>query len=332
MTVEIHRLSNIEVIPVPLALGEHDAPTLELIGPQGPTGVPGPEGPQGVAGAPAEVGGADGSVQFNDGGALGGLDVHALADGAPGVRIGSGSEAYHLTWRGAAAPGIAVPTLRPHASDAPIALDIMPNGSGGSEPTGLAWIHLLKQDLVTAVDPGQWQAMTIAVRPDECVIGAMSGGDMAVLPINISGAGMTFKSKLTGSGTITFATLGALGLQLAGNTSQDAQAWIGYDWTRFKAGYQVCWTPATGHAFDTPDLGIGRAGAGVLEVNAGSAGTLAQLTAKSVRVATYTVATVPSAASEGAGAVVYVSDASGGATLAVSTGSTWRMMTTAPLA
>lgn len=46
-----------------------------------------------------------------------------------------------------------------------------------------------------------------------------------------------------------------------------------------------------------------------------------------VRVGTYSVATLPSAATLGAGAMVYVSDDSGGAVLAFSDGSAWRRVT-----
>ena len=42
------------------------------------------------------------------------------------------------------------------------------------------------------------------------------------------------------------------------------------------------------------------------------------------KVNTYTVATVPSASSEGAGSVIFVSDETSGATLAFSDGTDWR--------
>lgn len=45
------------------------------------------------------------------------------------------------------------------------------------------------------------------------------------------------------------------------------------------------------------------------------------------RVGSYTVATVPSATSAGAGAMIYVSDESGGAVMAFSDGTNWRRMT-----
>ncbi|KMK63968.1 DUF2793 domain-containing protein [Puniceibacterium sp. IMCC21224] len=49
--------------------------------------------------------------------------------------------------------------------------------------------------------------------------------------------------------------------------------------------------------------------------------------AGAVRPASYTVTTLPSAAAVGAGAIIYVSDASGGAVMAFCDGSTWRRMT-----
>jgi hypothetical protein len=55
-------------------------------------------------------------------------------------------------------------------------------------------------------------------------------------------------------------------------------------------------------------------------VNAVSQGSL-------VATKSYTVATVPSAATEGAGRVIYVSDEAGGAVLAFSDGTDWRRVT-----
>lgn len=49
--------------------------------------------------------------------------------------------------------------------------------------------------------------------------------------------------------------------------------------------------------------------------------------AGAIRCASYTVATVPSASSNGAGSQIYVSDESGGATLAFSDGTDWRRVT-----
>jgi hypothetical protein len=46
-----------------------------------------------------------------------------------------------------------------------------------------------------------------------------------------------------------------------------------------------------------------------------------------VRVASYTVATVPSASTLGAGSIIYVSDETGGAVLAFSDGTNWRRVT-----
>ena len=51
-----------------------------------------------------------------------------------------------------------------------------------------------------------------------------------------------------------------------------------------------------------------------------------------VRVKSYTKATVPSATTVGAGALIYVTDTTGGATLCVSNGAGWRMMSNAAMA
>jgi len=46
-----------------------------------------------------------------------------------------------------------------------------------------------------------------------------------------------------------------------------------------------------------------------------------------LKLATYTVATVPSASESGAGAVIYVTDETGGAVMAASDGTDWRRTT-----
>lgn len=51
------------------------------------------------------------------------------------------------------------------------------------------------------------------------------------------------------------------------------------------------------------------------------------LTGNSVKVPSYTVAGVPSASTEGAGAIIFVSNESGGAVLAFSDGTNWRRVT-----
>lgn len=55
--------------------------------------------------------------------------------------------------------------------------------------------------------------------------------------------------------------------------------------------------------------------------------TLGSASEGSIKPASYTVATLPSAATHGAGAVIYVSDETGGAVIAFSDGTDWRRMT-----
>ncbi|MGH1420098.1 MAG: DUF2793 domain-containing protein [Hyphomicrobiaceae bacterium] len=237
------------------------------------------------------------------------------------------SEAVELSNRGDETPNYGIATLRARGTDTPTVLDIVPNGTGGSDITGRAWIHVLNSDISTAVDPTQWQACTMSARPDENVLGSMSGGGMPVLPIAIAGAKVNLKSQVTGAGTVSFALFDELGFRLLPDTTP---FWMYSDWTRFKAGYQLNWVPV-GDAYGTPDVGLTRSAPEILEVNNGTAGSLAQLKVRSVKVATYTVATVPSAVTEGDGAVIYISDASVGATLCVSDGTQWRMLTSSVL-
>ena len=260
------------------------------------------------------------------------VDLATAEPYAPqGVVIGEGpsdTEAVQLTYRGDEVPNYGVLNIRAKRTDSPSVIDVMPNGTGGNDLTGRAWIHVLNSDLETVADPNQWQACTIAARIDECVIGSMSGGTQPILPIAVAGDKINFKSKVTGAGTVNYAQIGPLGFILS---QDDPHIWFATTWTRLRSNYELFWT-ASGNAYGTPDTGLRRSGTGQVEVNDGTAASLGQLVARSVKVATYTVATVPSAATEGAGSVIYVSDASGGATLAVSDGTGWRAMTSAVLA
>ncbi len=76
----------------------------------------------------------------------------------------------------------------------------------------------------------------------------------------------------------------------------------------------------------TPRLRIGSEGNVAIGQNVAAAGVCQLDVDGPVRVKSYTVATVPSAAA-GAGQIVYVSDESGGAVLSFSDGSAWRRVT-----
>ena len=81
------------------------------------------------------------------------------------------------------------------------------------------------------------------------------------------------------------------------------------------------------------DVFLSRNASGVAEFTNGSTGTFRDLklrtliASETVKLASYTVATVPSASTSGAGATIYVSDETGGAVVAFSDATNWRRVT-----
>lgn len=75
------------------------------------------------------------------------------------------------------------------------------------------------------------------------------------------------------------------------------------------SGFIYSWTAVAGDATGTRDTGIKRNAAGVVEINTGTAGALADLLLKNVRTNPTTVASLTAAATAGAGARSFVTDA-----------------------
>lgn len=119
---------------------------------------------------------------------------------------------------------------------------------------------------------------------------------------------------------------GAL-LALPRNVSDDRQIFLGDSETG--AGIRVTGSRIDGYDFATgtaQDLALGSAGTGVTVAGSlQAAGPLG--TAQWARVGSFTVAGLPSAATAGTGAIVFVSDAAGGSVLAFSDGAAWRRTT-----
>jgi hypothetical protein len=106
------------------------------------------------------------------------------------ITFGVGDEAVELFTRADETPGFGVPVFRAKGTNYPTALDLYPNGTGGSDPTGKAWIHVLAQDLSQFSEATQsaWQAIVTACRLDGTSIGAMRGGyNTAVTGVSANG-------------------------------------------------------------------------------------------------------------------------------------------------
>jgi hypothetical protein len=94
---------------------------------------------------------------------------------------------------------------------------------------------------------------------------------------------------------------------------------------------RISWSDNAGTGGGSRDVCISRVSANVLGVGIDTSGSttgsiaLTNLTASGfVKAGSFTVATVPSASTSGAGAMIYVSNESGGATIAFSDGTNWR--------
>lgn len=233
-----------------------------------------------------------------------------LANGVESIVIGSGSEAVKLFTRGDEVPGYGVPIFRAENTNSPTALDIYPNGTGGNDVTGYAWIHVLKQDLSVAEDVGEWQACVVAARSADFAVGSMAGGAMSILPLTVGGSTINFRSKAGGGGTTThYGSIGATGFQLTNNVSEEASVWVTTSVTRYTSGYSLKWYDSASNVYGTADAAISRNAAGVLEINNGSAGSYRDLRLRNVRTEATTVSGLVSAATAGAGARAFVTDA-----------------------
>lgn len=103
------------------------------------------------------------------------------------------------------------------------------------------------------------------------------------------------------------------GIELLGNDGN------GHGRLRMGSGSMVLFGSAAATHTSTFDTGIGRTSAGVAEINNGTSGTLRDLRLRNLITAPVTVATLTAAATAGAGARSFVTDASLSMTAGVGT-------------
>ena len=132
----------------------------------------------------------------------------------------------------------------------------------------------------------------------------------------VTGATTTYDTILTRSASNTLALRNATNAQtfLVGGTWTDA------------SNYVQGSLAATSTAVTLSAITAGT-GADNVPVNINAAGTSPIAFGSPAQAKSYTVATVPSASASGAGAIIYVTDESGGAVLAVSDATNWRRVT-----
>jgi hypothetical protein len=120
------------------------------------------------------------------------------------LTFGSGGELVELFARGSETPGIGVPVFRRATANGPTALDIYPNGTGGTDATGVAWLHVLSRDLTgrPAALQSLWQTALVSCRRDGVSLGSMtSTGSIALTGASGTGTQITFTFANVGFAT-----------------------------------------------------------------------------------------------------------------------------------
>lgn len=151
-----------------------------------------------------------------------------------------------------------------------------------------------------------------------------SDGASKLLDLQVGG---TSKVSVSKTGNLDVLSSGAGTCRLGGgdfqylDASNNRKFLMGSNATgvRLTSDYSFSWSADLGDAYFNIDIGLSRNAAGVLEVNSGSSGTYRDLRARNVRTNPVTVATLTAAATAGAGARSFVTDASAptfGATVA----------------
>jgi hypothetical protein len=149
----------------------------------------------------------------------------------------------------------------------------------------------------------------------------------------LSDGGMTVNRSTTGG--VTFNCLGAVSTYNSTNSNtfklsfQNAGAAVGAIGAHATAIFVIANSAfAIRHSFTDTGWTFTSGGTNVMVGSAGGVAITGQLTATTwLKSGSYTVATVPSAATAGAGAQIYVSNESGGAVTAFSDGTNWRRVT-----
>lgn len=136
-----------------------------------------------------------------------------------------------------------------------------------------------------------------------------------------------FKTTKTGDATVAGTLYGGAISSISGYIESgeirsgvgSARSWIMYNGKQYMASNSIVgWGPSaigSGDAYNNQDVAVGRNGIGVVEINSGTAGTYRDLKLRNliasggvVTLASFTVATLPSASTSGAGAMAYVTD------------------------
>lgn len=178
---------------------------------------------------------------------------------------GNGSQTVSLSTRDSAVAGaIGVGYMRATTTNTPTVLDIMPNGTGGSNPTGVSWIDICDRDL-SAPNSVNYQTLLLACGGDgSCRVGTHYGGTGTGQPLTLGGTTVTIANQAFGSAT-TYATFSATSFNIYSSIAVFSSV------TRYVNSYILGWT-GTSSPFDTQDTFLSRNGPSQLNVSAGTNG------------------------------------------------------------
>lgn len=182
---------------------------------------------------------------------------------------GNGSQTVALSTRDAAVAGsIGVGYLRATTTNTPTVLDIMPNGNGGSDPTGVTWIDLCDRDL-SAPGSTDFQSLLLAcISTGECRVGTHFGGSGTAQILKLGGSQVQFLSQAFGTAT-QLGYVRDLGLYVGGSGTEKAH--LGVFGCKLANSLAVTWqSSGTDINTGTTDTGLSRTAAGVVSAGNGT--------------------------------------------------------------
>ena len=198
------------------------------------------------------------------------LDIHGTST-AHSFAFSGNSNTWELRGRGADVATWGVPYFRSTITNSPTSLDVMPNGTGGGQVTGKAWIDICNSDL-SPTNSNDFSCLLLAAGSDSLRVGTHHGGNGTALPLSIWGSSIGFALDQFTNDSVG---IDSTGLRIYDNTGANQFWWFYSGGTRIKDTHVLGWS---GSDIGSPDTGLARNTTGILEVNNGTKGTLAGLT------------------------------------------------------
>lgn len=184
-----------------------------------------------------------------------------------------GDYRWKLGGREAVAAG--VPYFRSEKTNSFTALDVIPNGTGGSDPTGKAWIHILNADLGESASES-WEGLLLSAQGTFCSIGADHGTSGTLRDLYVGGKKIIFQDRGKSPST-SYGEIGELGFYVGVTGAYNM--WVSPADIRLGNDMDIRWSN-TGDIGGTMDAGLERASSGVMRITTGEDGTYGTLLTK----------------------------------------------------